>query len=45
MTYRVYFTDMGDNCPNQKILEANNPKDIFDYMTNLGHTDVTIEII
>lgn len=44
-TYRVYFTDVKDGCPNQKLLESASVQDIYDYMAYLGHTDVKVEPI
>lgn len=41
-TYRVYFTDTKDGCPNQKLLMG-NPNDICTYMASLGHTNIIIE--
>lgn len=45
MTYDVYFTDAKDGYPNHKILEADAPQDIHEYMTSLGHTDIKIKEI
>lgn len=36
-TYQVHFIDARDNCPNQKMLEADCVDDIYDYMHKQGH--------
>lgn len=42
--YQVDFIDSRDGYPNQKLIEAESVEDIIHYMTELGHTDVVINI-
>ena len=42
--YKVDFIDSRDGYPNQKLIEAESVEDIICYMTELGHTNVVINI-